>query len=283
MRSGAPRPAGAARAAAGRPAPPGSVGAFARPASPPRVIPHRFGARMLPARPRPLRLRRPVRIEARGILWTAPDGTGLRGFPQGDAPFRDSVAGRAGGVRRRRGLRRPRLCRARLPRGRSGSGEGDERTARSRTPRSGPRGRVRRGVRPAEPPGSRRSRTRATPGVTLRACTASAKTGSRMRGSKARRGADADGIASGRRRRRPARRRADERRETAASAPRRASPHSRTADSGSPEQGGRREAVALRPDSASGRIVRMSVVSILSSPFLKGLHVVATGRGGQVQ
>ena len=53
VRSGAPRPAGAARAAAGRPAPPCSVGAFARPASPPRGIPHRFGAPDAPRPPTP--------------------------------------------------------------------------------------------------------------------------------------------------------------------------------------------------------------------------------------
>ena len=51
-----------------------------------------------------------------------------------------------------------------------------------RTPRNGPRGRVRRGVRPTQPPGSRRSRTCATPGLPLREGTASAKTGSEMRG-----------------------------------------------------------------------------------------------------
>jgi len=51
-----------------------------------------------------------------------------------------------------------------------------------RTPRNGPRGRVRRGVRPPRPPGSRRSRTRGAPGRPLRAGTASAKTGSEMRG-----------------------------------------------------------------------------------------------------
>ena len=51
-----------------------------------------------------------------------------------------------------------------------------------RTPRNGPRGRVRRGVRPTQPPGSRRSRTCATPGLPLREGTASAKTGSGMRG-----------------------------------------------------------------------------------------------------
>ena len=51
-----------------------------------------------------------------------------------------------------------------------------------RTPRNGPRGRVRRGVRPTRPPGSRRSRTRAPPGPSLREGTASAKTGSEMRG-----------------------------------------------------------------------------------------------------
>ena len=50
VRAVSPRPAGAARAAAGRPAPPCPVGAFARPASPPRVIPHRFGG---PSAPRP--------------------------------------------------------------------------------------------------------------------------------------------------------------------------------------------------------------------------------------
>ena len=51
-----------------------------------------------------------------------------------------------------------------------------------RTPRNGPRGRVRRGVRPTQPPGSRRSRTCAPPGLPLREGTASAKTGSEMRG-----------------------------------------------------------------------------------------------------
>ena len=51
-----------------------------------------------------------------------------------------------------------------------------------RTPRNGPRGRVRRGVRPTRPPGSRRSRTRGSPGRLLREVTASAKTGSEMRG-----------------------------------------------------------------------------------------------------
>ena len=51
-----------------------------------------------------------------------------------------------------------------------------------RTPRNGPRGRVRRGVRPTRPPGSRRSRTRGAPGRPLREGTASAKTGSEMRG-----------------------------------------------------------------------------------------------------
>ena len=45
-----------------------------------------------------------------------------------------------------------------------------------------PRGRVRRAVRPERTPESRRSRTRDAPDVALRGNTASAKTGSRMRG-----------------------------------------------------------------------------------------------------
>ena len=71
-----------------------------------------------------------------------------------------------------------------------------------RTPRSGPRGRVRRGVRPTRPPGSRRSRTCDTPGCPLRKGTASAKTGSEMRGeerggARTRMGSRAGGGASG--------------------------------------------------------------------------------------
>ena len=53
MRSGPPCPAGAARAAAGRPAPSCSSGAFARPTSPPRVIPHRGGVPDAPPSPTP--------------------------------------------------------------------------------------------------------------------------------------------------------------------------------------------------------------------------------------
>ena len=71
-----------------------------------------------------------------------------------------------------------------------------------RTPRNGPRGRVRRGVRPTRPPGSRRSRTRGAPGPPLRDGTASAKTGSEMRGeerggARTRMGSRAGGGASG--------------------------------------------------------------------------------------
>ena len=53
MRSGPPCPAGAARAAAGRPAPSCSSGAFARPTPPPRVIPHRGGGPDAPPSPTP--------------------------------------------------------------------------------------------------------------------------------------------------------------------------------------------------------------------------------------
>ena len=60
--------------------------------------------------------------------------SGRRGLAQDPAPSCGSMAGCADGVRRRRGLRRPRRCRARPPRGRSGGGSSEERSRRADAP-----------------------------------------------------------------------------------------------------------------------------------------------------
>ena len=174
VRSAPPCPAGAAGAVAGRAAPPVRR----------RLYPARTASPRHPASRR--RRGCSPRAHARSDF-AAPSesgsGTGgawLRGFPHEAVRLSaGAMAGRAAGERRRRGERRPRRCRARP----SEVGPGRVKAAESRrTPRSGPRGRVRRAVRPERTPESRRSRTRDAPGVPLRGNTASAKTGSRMRG-----------------------------------------------------------------------------------------------------
>ena len=173
--------------------------------------------------------------------------SGRRGLAQDPAPSCGSMAGRADGVRRRRGLRRPRRCRARPPRGRSGGGSSEERSRRADAPERPA------GACPARRQADAAAREPEEPDVRHAGPPPARRHGIgedrfRNAGRRARRSPEADGIASGRRRRRPPRRRADERRETAASGLRRAAPHFGTPRLGSPEpaSGGGRIPLAQR-------------------------------------